>query len=243
MNPLENLSDTATGTNLEVLEAALHSLVLARCQHAYAHDMRDGLQSLYSSVDILQRCLTPGSAQKMSVEKTLEFTRHTLKTYDQALEQWLIAVVGQSHAAAPLDLGKLARQTVRFVNNDAISRGVRLMLATSGEHFVNLPLHQARLTFLSLLVCSIDRLISGDELRFTITPRSQAMVEVHLEECWVDQSDATLPAAMQRGTSTSLLQTLTLPVIQQRIHQQGGSLECTATPHQPRVLSLLYPLG
>jgi len=39
----------------DVLDAAVQTLINERCRRAYMHDMRGGLQAIYSSLELLAR--------------------------------------------------------------------------------------------------------------------------------------------------------------------------------------------
>ena len=82
-----------------VLELALHAMVSERCKSSYLHDLRNGLQGIYSCFNALTRLLKGSAPASISVEKKTDFARRAIVSHEKSLERILGDLVPSEAAA------------------------------------------------------------------------------------------------------------------------------------------------
>ena len=157
----------------ELQELALRAIVAQRCQRAYLHDLRGGLQAIASSVELLSRAATAKPINSELVEKSTTFFKRASAEHERTLGRSLDDICGSSEERLALELRGLLQELVSFLQNDAVSKDVKLDLLT--DDVVTVEAHRAnvRLVVLSLLTQGIDQSAPGMAiaLRLSASPR------------------------------------------------------------------------
>src|SRR5258706_8367474 len=101
-----------------LLEAALHASLARRCERAYVHDLRNGLQSIYASVDVLTRMLGGKTSAILSPEKAAGMARKAIQVYEQSLNEVAKRLIVQSETPRSISVGAALRELCAFLGND-----------------------------------------------------------------------------------------------------------------------------
>ncbi len=148
----------------DVLDAAAQTLINERCHRAYIHDMRGGLQAVYSSLEVLARSAKQGAPNTGLIENASSIAKRAMANHEQALVDIVNQVTGPDDAPTIVDLASLVKQAQQFLRNDALSKGIRLGLSASEDVLVFSQRNKLRSLILGLLALGIDGLHKGAEL-------------------------------------------------------------------------------
>ncbi len=224
-----------------VLELALHALVSERCKLSYLHDLRNGLQGIYSCFDALTRLLKGTAPASVSVEKATDFARKSIVSHEKSLERILGDLLPSEADSVSACTGESLREVVKFLNGDAAAHGVSLRVTANAVLHASVPPHTLRLTLLSLMVDAIDAMPDGGELHsearelngkiaidIAISP-TNGVLNRNYDTAW--QLD--LPANPQRND-------LTFYVVRRLVEAAAGTID--HLPHDGgRKITIQYP--
>ena len=122
--PVPLIQESVTA-QIVILEAALHACIAQRCERAYAHDLRNGLQSIYASVDVLTRMLAGKSAPTLSQDKVADMARKAINAYEQSLNHVAKRLIVQSDTPQAVNVDAALQELCAFLRNDATARPSR----------------------------------------------------------------------------------------------------------------------
>src|ERR1700737_4025348 len=148
----------------DVLDAAVQTLINERCHRAYIHDMRGGLQAVYSSVEVLARSAKHGAPNTALIDNASSISKRAMANHEQALVDIVNQVAGPDDAPTVLNLASLVEQAQQFLRNDALSKGIKLGLSGCEDVQLFSQRNRLRSLILGLLALSIDDLPAGAEL-------------------------------------------------------------------------------
>jgi hypothetical protein len=148
----------------DVLDAAVQTLINERCRQAYVHDMRGGLQAIYSSFELLARSAKHGATNAVLIENASSIAKRAMAHHEQALVEIVNQVAGPVDAPVNTNLANLVKQAQHFLRNDALSKGVTLAFSGCEDLLVFSPRNKLRSLILGLLALGIDGLPAGAEL-------------------------------------------------------------------------------
>jgi hypothetical protein len=149
----------------DVLDAAVQTLINERCHRAYIHDMRGGLQAVYSSLEVLARSAKNGTPNTVLIESASSIAKRAMANHEQALVDIVNQVTGPDDVPTVVNLASLVKQAQQFLRNDALSKGIRLGLSGCEDVLVFSQRNKLRSLILGLLALGIDGLPTGAELR------------------------------------------------------------------------------
>lgn len=149
----------------DVLDAAVQTLINERCHRAYIHDMRGGLQAVYSSLEVLARSAKNGAPNTVLIETASSIAKRAMANHEQALVDIVNQVTGPDDVPTIVNLASLVKQAQQFLRNDALSKGIRLGLSGCEDVLVFSQRNKLRSLILGLLALGIDGLPTGAELR------------------------------------------------------------------------------
>jgi hypothetical protein len=149
----------------DVLDAAVQTLINERCHRAYIHDMRGGLQAVYSSLEVLARSAKNGTPNTVLIETASSIAKRAMANHEQALVDIVNQVTGPDDVPTVVNLASLVKQAQQFLRNDALSKGIRLGLSGCEDVLVFSQRNKLRSLILGLLALGIDGLPTGAELR------------------------------------------------------------------------------
>ncbi len=162
-----------------VTEAALHAFVAQRCQRAYVHELRNGLQGIYASLDVLLRLADGGMSAAIPVDKVKEIARKSLQSHEQGINQAVKQLSLQAEEPTIIDIGTVLRRLVGFLGNDAAAHEVAVNLSTEEGLTVDARPGKFRLALLAVLVHAIDSMRGGGQLAVSAT-RKDAHIDIEL---------------------------------------------------------------
>jgi hypothetical protein len=149
----------------DVLDAAVQTLINERCHRAYIHDMRGGLQAVYSSLEVLARSAKEGAPNTSLIENASSIAKRAMANHEQALVDIVNQVTGPDDAPTVVNLANLVKQAQQFLRNDALSRGIKLSLSGDADVLVFSQRNKLRSLILGLLALGIDGLPKEAELQ------------------------------------------------------------------------------
>jgi hypothetical protein len=149
----------------DVLDAAVQTLINERCHRAYIHDMRGGLQAVYSSLEVLARSAKHGTPNTVLIENASSIAKRAMANHEQALVDIVNQVTGPDEVPTVVNLASLVNQAQQFLRNDALSKGIRLGLSGCEDVQVFSQRNKLRSLILGLLALGIDGLPTGADLR------------------------------------------------------------------------------
>jgi hypothetical protein len=148
----------------DVLDAAVQTLINERCHRAYIHDMRGGLQAVYSSLEVLARSAKHGTPNTGLIENASSIAKRAMANHEQALVDIVNQVTGPDDVPTVVNLAGLVKQAQQFLRNDALSKGIRLGLSGTEDVLVFSQRNKLRSLILGLLALGIDGLPTGADL-------------------------------------------------------------------------------
>jgi hypothetical protein len=148
----------------DVLDAAVQTLINERCHRAYVHDMRGGLQAIYSSLEVLARSAKNGTPNTVLIDNASSIAKRAMANHEQALVDIVNQVTGPDDVPTVVNLASLVKQAQQFLRNDALSKGIRLGLSGGEDVLVFSQRNKLRSLILGLLALGIDGLPMEAEL-------------------------------------------------------------------------------
>ena len=166
----------------DVLAAAVQTLINDRCRQAYIHDMRGGLQAIYTSFEALARSAKNGAQNAALIDSASSMAKRAMAHHEQALVDIVNQVTGTEGAAEVVDLGRLLQEAQQFLRNDALSRGISLRSSAQENVLVLAQRNKLRSLVLGLHAVGIDALPAGAELHVELSLEgSFALLELRSE--------------------------------------------------------------
>ena len=229
-------------SSIDLLEAAAYALVGERCRQSYLHDIRGGLQSLHSAVELLARAAVSPAENPALAEKASALARRAVQNHEKSLTELLNQLAPIEERAGTVDVGELVAVVLRFIRNDAAGKSINFRFAPSAEVLVVAQPHKFRLLILGLCSALIDAAAPGAVVDVAVArAHLDAMVEFRSSiPCPTIQN----PQALWRaGEAVSSAYELLLALTQHWVSVNGGRLEPPTGAHLPNSLRIYYPLA
>jgi signal transduction histidine kinase len=226
----------------DVLDAAVQTLINERCRRAYMHDMRGGLQAIYTSFEALARSAKHGAQNAALIDNASSIAKRAMAHHEQALVEIVNQVTGPEDAPAVVNLESLVKQAQQFLRNEALCKGITLGL--SGEHDVLVfsKRNKLRSLILGLLALGIDELTAGAELQVELSRvDGYALLELRSELTYNAIREAEdLLCRKPAGLGP---QELVLGFARRWIVANGGRVEIHSPGGAQAALRIYYPLA
>src|ERR1700692_3596199 len=113
----------------DVLDAAVQTLINERCRRAYMHDMRGGLQAIYSSLELLARLAKLSAQNAALIDGAPSIAKRAMANYEQSRPTIVNQVTGPDDSPVVLNLSTLVKQAQQFLRNDALGREITLSVS------------------------------------------------------------------------------------------------------------------
>jgi len=207
-----NHHDTMT-LDEPVNDAAARALIADRCQRAYVHDIRGGLQALSGALELLERLARGGDGDAGVVERASSLARRALANHETAMIDLVKQVTAADEPVEPIEIGGLLEDVLRFLRTDIAARQltVRTERGRAQTARVDAARNQLRFLLLGLLTLWID----------TSDPGSVLCAQLATRDGW-----AVLELDAASGRERSGLEAdLVLGLVQHRADAHGGRLE------------------
>jgi hypothetical protein len=226
----------------DVLDAAVQTLINERCHRAYIHDMRGGLQAVYSSLEVLSRSAKHGTPNTVLIENASSIAKRAMANHEQALVDIVNQVTGPDEVAMVVNLASLVKQTQQFLRNDALSKDIRLGLSGCEEALVFTQRNKLRSLILGLLAVGIDDLPAGAELHVELRRvEGYALLELRSELTYNDIREAE--ELLCREAVDLRPQELVLGFARRWIMAHRGRVEIHSPVGAQTRLRIYYPLA
>src|SRR6202790_2219912 len=154
----------------DVLNAAVQTLINERCRRAYLHDMRGGVQPIYSSLELLARSPKLAAQNPALIDGAASIAKRAMANYEQSMVTIVNQVTGPDDPPVVLNLSTLVQQAQQFLRNDARGREITLSVSGRDDLLVLSEPNKLRSLILGLLALSIDASPTGAELHVELTP-------------------------------------------------------------------------
>jgi signal transduction histidine kinase len=226
----------------DVLDAAVQMLINERCRRAYLHDMRGGLQAIYSSFEVLARTAKHGTPNAMLIDSASSIARRAMANHEQALIDIANQVMGPEDAPGIVDLASLVKQAQQFLHNDALSKGITLAFSGSDDVLVFSQRSKLRSLLLGLLALGIDGLGSGAELQVELSRADgYALLELRFDLIYHTIREAEDLLCQVPGDLRP--QELVLGFARRWIMANGGRVDIHTPVGGQSKLQIYYPLA
>jgi len=233
-------STTKAWTIGDVFDAALQTLINDRCRRAYVHDIRGGLQAVYSSFELLTRAAKHGAASGTLIDNASALVKRAMANHEHLMFEVVNQLTVPEDGLALINVTNLIHDVLRFLRNEASSRDIRISV-TGGEEMQVSATLKLRTLLLGLLTLCIDELPAGAELLINVSRAGEdACVELLSD---VSLGEIRSAEALSRD-QPSVVQPrdVILGGARYRLQQLGGRLVAQpgAAPHD--ALRIYYPL-
>jgi len=228
--------------SIDVFEAAAYALVGERCRQSYLHQVRGGLQSLHTAVELLVRAAaTPGDNPALA-ERAAALARRALQNHEKSMAELFNELAPMQESADSLNVGEVVAEVLRFIRNDAAGRSITFRVESATDVWVMAQPHKLRLLLLGLVTSLIDAAAPGAVIDVAVARAiPHAMIEF--------RSGVLCPAfpdpqhLWQSGTTPGSAYELLLALTQRWSTANGGRLEPPVDPQVPGALRIYYPLA
>jgi signal transduction histidine kinase len=166
----------------DVFDAALQTWINERCRRAYVHDLRGGLQALYSSFELLARSAKQGVVSGTLIENASALAKRAMASHERVMLEIVDQLTVPEDAPVIVNVANLIEEVRRFLHNDASSRDIRISVTGDTNVQVSAALNKLRTMMLGLITLSIDALPAGAELQIDVAGvREDACVSLSSE--------------------------------------------------------------
>jgi signal transduction histidine kinase len=226
----------------DVLDAAVQTLINERCRQAYMHDMRGGLQAIYSSIELLARSAKNGAQNPALVDSAASLAKRATANHDQSVADIVDQVTGPDGVAAILNLADLVQQSMHFFRNDALAKGIALSFSGREELLILSERNKLRSMLLGIFALSIDALQPGAALHLELSSAdSYAVLELRSTLTYDAIRDTQV---LFRQDPVNLgFQELVLGSARRWIMTHGGRMEISPSADGHTALRIFYPLA
>jgi hypothetical protein len=228
-----------------VFEAALHGFMMQRCERAYIHELRDGLQGIAVSIDALSRFAEGKAPPSVSSERVVSLAKRALQTHDQGIGAAVKQLVLQRDERGAVELNSLLRQIATLLRNDAAARDVSIRVDGGTLHALARA-SRMRLVLLCLAVNAIDALHGGELAVSSLTAMSEDSGEVTIQFALPIEKIAHNDAWIATFDGTTNNESWMLHAIKQIIRADGGMLSAgreSIAGRDCRVVRVRYEAG
>ena len=225
----------------DVLDAAAKTLANERCLHAYIHDMRGGLQAIYSSVELLARSAKLNTTNAALIDGAASIAKRALEHHEKTIVAILNQMSRTKETPKAVNLAAVIKETQQFLRNDTLNKSITIRVSGGEDLFVLSDHNALRSQISGVLVMAIDALPSGAELNIEL---SNSDGKALLELC-SELNYQAIPGAevlfRPEAANIKPLQ-LVLASFEQWIATHGGRVEIPTQSGTPHGLRIYYPL-
>jgi signal transduction histidine kinase len=225
----------------DVFDAAMRMLIIDRCRQAYVHEMRGGLQAVYSSIELLVRSARQGAANAALTENASAMAKRAIANHERALLEIFDQVAAPINTPVAVNMAGVVRDALRFLRNDATSKDIRIDVHAGEELWVTASVNRLRTFFLGLLALSIDTLPAGAELQIEVrSSGDDGCIELRSE---VSLGDGRTAADLSRDAGRCVApDELVYGCAHHWLQKDGGRFEVDSVAGSNRALRIYVPL-
>jgi hypothetical protein len=157
----------------EWLEAAAQSVINRRCREAAIHEVRGGLQALYSSLELLARAAKSAAGADALAERAIAIAKRAMANFEPAMLHVVEALTTHREAEVRVNVGDVVQEVLRFLRNDIANRQLSIETTIAADAEIPGRRDTWRLWMLGLLVTSVDASRPGARLAVAVTRLEQ----------------------------------------------------------------------
>ena len=226
----------------DVLDAAVQTLINERCRRAYMHDLRGGLQAIYSSLELLARSARHASQNPALIDGATSIAKRAMANYEESMVAIVNQVTGPDDAPVILNLSTLVKQAQQFLRNDALGKEITLGLSGREDLRVLSEPNKLRSLILGLLALSIDASPTGAGLQVELSC-ADGFAVLELRSHLTYETIRGAEELLSREPVNLKPQEMVLGFARQWITANGGHVEIPSETGTPAGLRLYYPLA
>jgi signal transduction histidine kinase len=226
----------------DVLDAAVQTLINERCRRAYMHDIRGGLQAIYSSLELLARSAKLAAQNPALIDGAASIAKRAMANYEQYMVTIVNQVTGPDDSPVVLNLSTLVQQAQQFLRNDALGKEITLSVSGRDDLLVLSEPNKLRSLILGLLALSIDASPTGAELQVELSC-ADGFAVLELRSHLTYDAIRGAEDLFCREPLNLKPQELVLGFAQQWIMANGGRVEIPSATGAQAGLRLYYPLA
>ena len=98
----------------ELIEAALHVQLIQRCQRAYIHELRNGLQGVATGIDLLTRMLAGKLPSTVPVDKANDMVRRAIHNCEHTMQAVMDQIIPRGDPLTPFPVAAVIETAVSF---------------------------------------------------------------------------------------------------------------------------------
>jgi len=226
----------------DVLDAAVQTLINERCRRAYIHDLRGGLQAIYSSLELLARSARHAAQNPALIDGATAIAKRAMANHEQSMIGIVNQLTGPDDAPVILNLSALVKQAQQLLRNDALGKEITLALSGREDLQVLSEPNKLRSLIFGLLALGIDGSPSGAGLQVELSCADGCAV-LELRSHLTYETIRGAEELLCRAPVNLAPQEMVLGFARQWITANGGRVEIPSATGMPAGLRLYFPLA
>ncbi len=225
----------------EILESAAHSLILARCRQAYAHELHSGLHPIFLAVELLGRAASVAAKNPGLLEQSSALAKRAMSIHEKSTVELFKQITIADELPSVVNMGAMLDEILRLLRTDLERKAIAFKFTNSPDVVVQARAYTLRLLLLGLIAMTIDELSEATDLSLVLMrAEGGALIEMQAN---IDFPPIDMPEMLlTSGVADSLTPcALVLAAARQWFTANGGGLELGQS--SPVAMRIHYPLG
>lgn len=230
-----------TISSREVLEGAAHSLIVARCRQAYAHELRGDLHPILLAVELLRRAASSAAMNPAVLEQSSALAKRAISIHEKSTVELFKQITIADDLPSVVNIGAMLDEILRLLRIDLDRKAIAFQFTNSPDVVVQAQAYELRLLLLGLISMTIDELSESTDFSLVLTRTGgRAVIEMQAS---IDLPPIDKPETLlANGMADSLTpRALVLAAAHQWFTANGGDLELRQSA--PVGMRIHYPLG
>ncbi|HLW25347.1 MAG TPA: hypothetical protein VKT22_13390 [Steroidobacteraceae bacterium] len=157
-------------------EAAARTLIAQRCQRAYVHEIRGGLQALSGAFELLSRLAKNGDGDPAVADRAATLAKRALTNHENAMLDIVRQITAARDPAERVELRAMLDDVLHFLHNDFEARQIQTRVERGAPLFIEVPRNQLRFMLFGLLTDRLDRCAASSEVTISLAARDGGVV-------------------------------------------------------------------
>jgi hypothetical protein len=167
----------------ELIEAALHTQLVRRCQRAYLHELRNGLQGIATGVDLLTRMLGGKVPSTVPIDKATDMVRRSIGNHERTMQSVFEQLILRDQPAKAFLIVTEVNNAISLLSNDAHANGVTLntqLAAVEPSLAIVARQDQFRIVLMTLMIRAVDAM-SGANAESEASANATGQLSIKIE--------------------------------------------------------------
>ncbi len=134
----------------EILESEAHSLIVARCRRAYAHELQWGLHPIYLAVELLGRAASVAAKNPGLLEQSSALAKRAMGVHEKSTVELLKQITVADDLPSVVNLGAMLDEILRLLHTDLDREAIAVQFTNSPDAVVQARAYTLRLLLLGL---------------------------------------------------------------------------------------------